>query len=217
MWVLETATACFILCSACLAQTLSANFTAPSLKVRPGSELMFPHKGDDIILRAHNSIPLGCESVQLLSDGRHATIMASAEVPQLRDITVFQHNKRRYVVQPNGEQVHHLPSHITFRVTASTLVELREKPFTVESRDSTLDFLRKLTFVARVFHRGEMHSESVKPESLRQIGVPPEIPAKERIYRASFEVGELSVDDHVVLEVNDAEGSPVTKFFLQLK
>lgn len=92
-----------------------------------------------------------------------------------------------------------------------------DKPFIVETRGSTRDFLRKLTFVARVFHRGEVRSSSLAPTALRQVGVPPEIPANERVYRASFDVGELSVDDHVVLEVNDSEGTPVTKFFLQLK
>lgn len=199
------------------AQNLATNFTAPSLKLRTHDQHFFPVKGDNILLQANGRIPLGADSVRLSSDRHSATIMASLEVPQLGAITVFEHGRRRYVVDEHGEPVRRLPMHLTFRVTASSLVELTEEPYQVDVKDPVLTFLKGLKFSARIFHSGELISKTVGPSEVQVIGIPFDIAAAERVYRANFDVDALSVDDHIVLEVSSAEGTLVSKFFLRLK
>lgn len=199
------------------AQNLATNFTAPSLKLRTHDQHFFPVKGDNILLQANGRIPLGSDSIRLSSDRRSATIMASLEAPQLGAITVFEHGRRRYVVDAQGEPVRRLPAHLMFRVTASSLVELAEEPYQVDVKDPVLMFLKGLKFSARIFHSGELIPKTLSPSEVQVIGIPFDIAAAERVYRANFDVGALSVDDHVVLEVSSAEGTLISKFFLQLK
>jgi hypothetical protein len=208
---------CLLLAPLSFSQSFAENFSVPSLKVRPNSERFFPTKGDNILLRVSGRIPLGSDHIFLSSDHtRSASIMASAETPQFGTITVFEHHGHRYIVNGRGEPIERLPSHITFRVTASALLNLAEKPFRIDSKTPMQDFLKGLTFVARVFHPGELKAQTVRPTSVRTVGVPLNIGANERVFRASFDVGPLSVRDHVVLDVNTADGTPVSKFFLQL-
>ncbi|MBV9669370.1 MAG: hypothetical protein JOZ43_00310 [Acidobacteriales bacterium] len=193
----------------------NAASSIPSLKARPHT--MLPGPKDPVLLRAHGRIPLGAESFLLGGAKRPATIMALAQLPQLGDILVFEHNHKKYVVHPDGSPVTQLPGHITFRITASSLVNVQDRPVTLDSHEPVEDFLRQLTFVARLSRAGDLFSTRVEPTRVRQIGIPPNIPAAERVYRAEFDLGKLSVDDHVVLEVNGENGEPLTKFVLPLK
>ena len=209
------------LCSLAAAQEFIATTSSsgggsiPSLKVR-GARL-FPTKHDQVLLRTNGYIPLGAESF-LVGESKHAaTIMALVEAPQLGDVVVFRRGDRKHVVSPNGEEISRMPSHITFRVTASSIMQITDKPEKLDCKARMDDFLANLDFVARVFHPGDLSAEEVRPLSVRIVGIPAEIAAAERVYRAEFDFGPLSVSDHIVLEVNDPDGSPVTKFFLQLK
>ena len=209
------------LCSLAAAQEFVASASSagggatPSLKVRGAR--VFPTKHDQVLLRTNGYIPLGAESFQI-GDSKHAaTIMALAEAPQLGNLVVFQRGDRKHVVSPNGEEISRMPSHITFRVTASSIMQITDKPEKLDCKARMDDFLSKLDFVARVFHPGDLSAEVVRPLSVRIVGIPAEIAAAERVYRAEFDFGPLSVSDHLVLEVNDPDGAPVTKFFLQLK
>jgi hypothetical protein len=190
---------------------------ATGLKIRNSTSRMFPHKGDSILLEAHSHIPLGADSVVLSSDRQRATIMASLECPELGNITVFQRADQRYVVKDNGEVVRQLPKRLTFRITASSLVQTSEKPLSLDVKAPLEEFLRKLTFVTKVYHRDTMDTRKLAPADVRHAGIPPEIAASERVYRASFDIGEVPIEDNVILEVNAEDGTPVTKFFLQLK
>ena len=203
--------------TAASAQNFAADVTAPSLKLRSHEQRLFPAKGDNILLRVDGQIPLGSESVLLASDGQRAAIMASLESPQLGAITVFEHKRSRFVIDGQGEPVRRLPAHLTFRVTASSLVRLAEEPYKLEVNTPIDAFLKELKFRARVSHPGELVSTTLRPTSVRVVGVPLNIAAAERVYRASFDVGPLSVSDHVVLEVSSADGTLVSKFIFQLK
>lgn len=207
-------------------QNFAAGYHAPSLKLRPHNSRAFPAKGDNILLQSSGHIPLGADNVRLTSasptdndnkEARRATIMASLEAPELGNITVFEHKGHHYVVNQHGDAVRSLPSRLTFRITASSLVEIADRPFDIESRMTVPEFLKTLSFTARIFRASNMDCQVVHPASVRNVGIPLDIAAAERVYRASFDVGPLSVEDHVVLEVTTPDGAPVSKFFVQLK
>lgn len=221
MWPLKFFSGCLLLtlalATAAHAQNFATNVTVPSLKLRSREQHLFPAKGDNVLLHADGQIPLGSDSILLASDGQRAAIMASLESPQLGAITVFEHKHIRFVVDGQGEPVRRLPAHLTFRITASSLVRLAEKPYKIEVNAPIETFLKGLKFRARISHPGELVSTMLQPSSVQVVGVPLDIASAERVYRANFDVGPLSVSDHVVLEVSSAEGTPVSKFILQLK
>ena len=186
-----------------------------SLAAAPGLIPRFlPRGGDQIIWRLRDRIPLGTESVMLSQSKRRATLLVSAESPQLDGITIFSREGTRYIVHSDGSPVRSLPSQITFRITASDLLQLNEEPTSIDANADIQAFLGDLTFVAKVF-RG-LDEVRFEPVSVRQVGLPLSVPADERIYRAAFDFGKLDVNDHVVLLVNTSDGTPIAKFFLQL-
>ena len=214
---------CLLLAPLSFSQSFAENFSIPTLKVRSHSEHFFPSKGDNVLLRVSGRIPLGSDNISLFSPGtdprlkRSATILASVEATELGNVTIFEHHGHRFIVNDRGEPLESLPSRLTFRVTASTLLNVTDKPYQIESKSPIQEFLRGLTFVARVFHPGELDARTVQPLNVKSVGVPLNIGADERVFRASFDLGAVSIDDHVVLQVNTSDGTPVSKFFLQLK
>ncbi|HEY0566014.1 MAG TPA: hypothetical protein VGC88_10550 [Terriglobales bacterium] len=205
-----------ILSAAACAQSFTA-VTAADVHSQPTPDHVFPAKNDHVLLEWKKSMPLGCEAITIGKDKRRAAIMASIEAPDMDGVKVFTHDKQRYVIQRDGKVLQDLPSQITFRITASGLLDIADEAFPVESNASTDEFFKHLKFVARVFRNGDIDADIMQPMSLQNVGVPLDVPSDERVYRASFDFGKLSVNDHVVLLVNTDDGSPVAKFFMELK
>ena len=183
---------------------------SPQLQMRA-----LPRKGDEILWELHERVPLGTESLILKNEKRKTTLLASAEAPELEGITVFKRKGVRYVVHSDGTMVRRLPAQITFRVSASDALDLKEAPIKLDLDDDTEHFASNLKFVVKVF-RG-LDERKFEPIAVKQVGVPLSVPSSSRIYRASFDFGSLDVNDHVVLLVNTSDGAPIAKFFLQLK
>jgi ubiquitin-protein ligase len=58
--------------------------------------------------------------------------------------------------------------------------------------------------------------KELEPLSVKIIGVPADTPYDERIYRVSFELPNIPVDDRIVLNVLSPNGECLSKFHLQL-
>jgi hypothetical protein len=59
-------------------------------------------------------------------------------------------------------------------------------------------------------------SKELKPESVRMIGVPADIPYDERVFRVSFDIGERPVTDRFMLEIYSPEGEQLGRFCFEL-
>jgi hypothetical protein len=68
-------------------------------------------------------------------------------------------------------------------------------------------------FTAQIFRGMEMRT--VNPTRQWMIGVPADESSDERIYRASFDLGDVRPDDRIVLLVTDASGARLSKFHLE--
>ena len=55
----------------------------------------------------------------------------------------------------------------------------------------------------------------VMPIKAELIGIPADEPSEERIYRATFNLGDIRPDDRIVLLVTDGSGARLSKFHLE--
>ena len=162
----------------------------------------------------HSRIPLGSDAV-LLQPGRHLVEMvASAEAPEFEGWSLRAENKKPMLVNVAGKPVRTLPTSVAFRVTVGTRDRLTDpNPLPLESSKDLNDFLLNVRFQVQIFRGMEMRE--AQPEKVAMIGVPADEPSDERIYRVSFNLGEVRPDDRIVLLLLDGSGQRLSKFHLE--
>ena len=164
----------------------------------------------------HSRIPLGGESFAVAPWGTELTVLASAESPQFEGWRrEALGDKRGKVVDGAGQPVRHFPGEVQFRVSVGTRTHLSDsEPYPMRADLQQNDYLLHLRFRVKIFH--DLHQTILEPLSVRMIGVPGDVPYDERIYRISFGLDKVSIDDRVVLEVLTPSGERLCKFHLDL-
>lgn len=159
----------------------------------------------------HATTPAGTYLVQLKPSGAMLSLMGLIECSEIEGVQQVSQGLQAKVVSPRGVALRQFPQHFSFRITASLRKLLIDTPdHILTTSDDPQAFLLKLRFRLKVYQGLDMHE--VAPESVTLIGVPAEIAYDERIFRVSFDVGDLPVTDRVVLEVSSPEGEGVTHF-----
>jgi len=163
----------------------------------------------------NSTIPLGTDLLVLRPSKLQVALMASAESEQFKTWRLIEENEKRRVVDLDGQPVRKMPSRINFRVTVGTKDKLTDTAgYPIETGANLNDFLLKLRFRVKIF-RG-MDARTVEPQEVRVIGMPADEPYNERIFRASFDVGDVNIDDRLVLEVIDGDTHQrISKFHLE--
>lgn len=170
----------------------------------PGVELLY-----------HSTVSLGNESFEVKPWKSVLTVLASAQNPEFEGWRLELREGRRVLVGADGNAVRSFPGRLDFRVSAGTLTRLfGVAPFPLEPELSPNDFLLQLGFRLKVF-RG-LHQAVFEPDEVALIGVPADVPYNERIYRVSFDLQRIPVEDRVVLEVLAPGGDRLCKFHLDL-
>ena len=163
----------------------------------------------------HSTIPLGTDLLILQPSRQPVALMVSAESEEFKNWKLLEENNTRKIVDTKGHPVKKMPSHIAFRVTAGTKDKLSDTPaYPVATRSALNEFLLNLRFRIKIF-RG-IDTRIVQPEEVRLMGLPAEEPYDERIFRASFDLGDVNIDDRLVLEIFDgASEQRISKFHLE--
>ena len=163
----------------------------------------------------NSTIPLGTDLLVLQPSKLHVALMASAESEQFKSWKLIEENENRKVLGPDGQPVKKMPSRIVFRVTAGTKDKLTDTPgYALPTQASLNDFLLKLRFRVKIF-RG-IDARTVEPQEVKLIGLPADEPYNERIFRAAFDLGDVNIDDRLVLEVIDSDTEQrISKFHLE--
>lgn len=160
-------------------------------------------------------VPLGVETFKLETAAKTINLLASAESQFFNGVRLLGHGPDRIVIAADGSPVRRFPQTITFRVTASARGQaLDEKPVPVETTADLNRYLLGLRFRLKIF-RG-LEYRQVEPTRSELVGVPADVAYDERIYRLLFRVGEVAVDERILLEVFDESGERLTRFHLEL-
>ena len=156
--------------------------------------------------RLTSRIPLGIDTVMLRPAHRVIQMLASAESPEFSGWTLSAHDNQAVLLDRNGQPVQTLPRSLTFRVTADAQDSLIDQnPMPIDYAGSVNNFLLDMHFSLQIFRGMEM--KTLKPKRAWLIGVPADEPSDERIYRATFDVGDLKPDDRVVLLITDGNSA----------
>ena len=162
----------------------------------------------------HSRIPLGTDALLLQPVHRVIQMLASAEAPAFAGWTLGVQGKGPVLLDSSGHTVRALPSTVTFRITASARGALLDSsPMPVDSDESLDEFLLDMHFTVQVFRGMEMRT--VSPTRQWLIGIPADETSDERIYRVSFDLGDVRPDDRIVLLVTDGTGKRLSKFHLE--
>ncbi len=169
----------------------------------------------------HSVVPLGEDAVLLQPAKRVLYFLASAQSYEFegwRDIMDDANNKS-VLLDRSGNPVERFPRFVDFRVTVSTRPKALPQldPFTLDCEsecDGDNDYLLNLNFRVRIFHG--LQVTVLEPRVVKLIGMPLDVPYDERVYRVSFDLGEVPTTDRIVLEVLSPEGERLTKFHLDL-
>lgn len=160
-------------------------------------------------------VPLGVETFKLPAASETINLLASAESHSFQGVQLLGHGPERVVLAADGSLVHRYPEQITFRVTASARGKaLDDRAEPVETTADLDRYLLSLHFRLKIF-RG-LEYRAVEPARTELVGVPADVAYDERIYRVLFQLGEVAVDERILLEVYDDSGERLTRFHLEL-
>lgn len=172
----------------------------------------------DVAYEFHSVLPLGSD--MFVVDGKKGSVLllASAVSPQLEGWRRINQGGSRFLYTADGQRVRTYPEHVQFRVTASALDRAPGDdydPVTVKTSLPLNDYLLGLQFQVRIFHGLKM--QVVSPAEVHMLGVPADIPYNERIYRVSFDLPQVPVQDRMVLEVLAPDGTRLSRFHYELE
>jgi hypothetical protein len=160
-------------------------------------------------------IPLGIAGFLLRPARRTLYVMSTARSRHFAGWRLVGEGPHRVVLAPDGSPVRLFPAHVEFRVTASA----RPSDFLGVDRDF-LDWngdlnqlLLDLGFRLKIFHG--LQTTTLAPDSVEMLGMPADVPYDERIYRASFTLPQVPIEDRIVLEVLTPEQERLCKFHLE--
>jgi hypothetical protein len=172
-------------------------------------------QSDDTGAQLHAAMPLGGDSMLLQPSNQRLNMLATVEAKDFDNIKLSGNGRSRKVTDLNGNPVSSYPRELTFRFTiGSRTIKQETSAYTVDTPLSLDRFQSNLHFRLKVFRGIEV--QNFDPAEAKIVGIPPEVPSNERIYRITFSLPEIPVSDRMMLEVLDEAGTRVAKFHLQL-
>ncbi|HWR35662.1 MAG TPA: hypothetical protein VN622_07315 [Clostridia bacterium] len=168
------------------------------------------------VLWYRSPLPLGAEGFELASAHRIFFVLGSAENEELDGLKITRAFKGGLVETRDGQQLQNYPATLNFRVTATALdpTMLTTDIARIDEPTDLNAMLLGLHFRLKVFRA--LNLEIMQPIAVQLIGVPADLPYDERIYRVSFNTGDIPVDARMALEVLSPQGELLTRFHFEL-
>lgn len=158
-----------------------------------------------------SAMPAGYDVVMLKPSGVMLSLMGLIECPDLEGARHIAEGSKSKLVSADGEIIKTYPDHFNFRITASLRKILLDGPVSsFEFADDPHNLLLQLRFRVKAYKGLEVRE--IFPESIEQIGMPPDVAYDERIYRVVIKSADMPVTDRVVIEVLSPRGEVLTHF-----
>jgi hypothetical protein len=176
----------------------------------------FAQSNSDNIFWFTSPLPLGAEGFVLHPVNRHFYVLACVENRRFDRLQVSRVRTSPFVIDAAGQVWHEYPAELNFRVTATAIQDILNNLDTSDITEpgDINSFLLGLKFRLKVYH--ELDMRILPPTSVNLIGLPADEPGEERVFRVSFNTGQVPVDDRLVLEVLSPGGQLLTRFHLEL-
>jgi hypothetical protein len=159
----------------------------------------------------HSAMPAGYDVVMLRPSGVNLSLMGLIECPQLEGAQHIASGLQSKIVGADGARMEKFPHHFSFRITASLRKIVLDGPaYALDFAGDPQELLLQLKFRVRAYHG--LETREITPESVEMIGIPAGVPADERVYRVSVNVGDMPVIDRFVIEVLSPQDEVLTHF-----
>lgn len=171
------------------------------------------------VLAYHSVVPLGGDAL-LLNPGHHLfSFLASAESVGFEGWRQEALGDTTKLLDADGNPVQRYPRFVDFRITASVRGKVLPglEPLLIDWQSdiqNVNEYLENLRFRVKIFRALDV--TLVEPKTIKVIGVPLDVPYDERIYRVSFDLGEVPMAERIVLEVLSPDGERLTRFHLDM-
>jgi hypothetical protein len=164
-------------------------------------------------------IPLGSEVFSFNNSREREVfyVMVSAHNREFEGQQLYADGEKRFLKTSAGVTVKQYPHQMHFRISVSEREGYSplEAPFPVEAKEPSFsEFISQLKFEMRIFHA--LTARILRPVSIKHIGIPPDVPASERIYDVTFDLGDVPIDDRIVMHVLTSQGDRLAKFNFDL-
>jgi hypothetical protein len=172
-----------------------------------------PPSADPIVAHTYQSVvPLGSDAFLLKPAKQLVYVVASAGSVALEGVQRMGRDNHALLQTSSGEPLRAYPDYIDFVVRASLVKKLFTDfpPHQVDTELEPADYLSQLRFQVRIY-RG-LHVTALRPAAISVESSD----ATSRTYRVSFAMRNVPIEDRVVLEVLDAGGRRLTKFYMGL-
>jgi hypothetical protein len=104
---------------------------------------------------------------------------------------------------------------MTVRITIGNKTRLDERtPMELESNMSAEELARSVHFRLKVY--AGLEYRVIEPESVKNIGVPKDVPYNERIYLVDFALKNVPIDRRLMIEVLDPLDQRVARFSISI-
>ncbi|HKT50437.1 MAG TPA: hypothetical protein VJV96_09065 [Candidatus Angelobacter sp.] len=175
----------------------------------------WPNSAVDVAPSLRGVIPAGYQVIRLQPSGTVISLLGLIECPEIKGARQVSKGLDSRIVLPDGNTMQRFPRHFSFRITASLRKTVIDPPSaSLQYSHDPFDLLLGLKFKLRDYDA--LVSKELKPESVRMIGVPADIPYDERVFRVSFDIGERPVTDRFMLEIYTADGEQLGRFCFEL-
>lgn len=159
--------------------------------------------------------PLGSDNLRLMPANADICILVTLDTKAMGSLWRVLDNNKVFVQDSSGKKMKTYPSELSFRVTAGSKSKLQENtPHEVETALDPQQFVSRLRFRLKIFHG--LETRTVEATEIKNIGVPVNLPYDERIWKVTFPLDKVLVEDRLMLEVLDAEGNRLSKFHMEL-
>jgi len=170
----------------------------------------------EVVVRFHSRVPLGSEEFLLSPAKADLILLASVESSRFEGWERVGEPPRAVLREANGSPVKLYPRRLSFRVSANIVAKQQDTqtPLPVNAAQGPEEYISGLSFRLKIFHA--LNQTAVSPTVQQMMGVPADIAANRRIYRITFDLPEVAIEDRVVLEVLAPNGERVMKFHVDL-
>ena len=161
-------------------------------------------------------IPLGIEGFFVRPSRRTMYVMGTAHSSFFGGWRIVGTGPRRAVIGSDGTPVLQFPTHVQFRITAQAVdnPNLFVERDLLDINDDLNHFLLNLRFRLKIFHG--LEATPVTPDLVELVGMPADVQYDERVYRLSFTLPPVPIEDRIVLEVlRPDNGKRLCKFHLE--
>jgi len=164
----------------------------------------------------HSIVPLGAEGFDIQGANRKIYLLASAENGSFEGMRRVKRGARRLILAGDGTPLRSYPRFLHFRVTATARgnENLGAQTSPIPPVSDLNSYILKLGFRVKIFHA--LDYTLLEPQSVDLVGMPADVPYDERIFRLTFELDNMPLEDRLVLEILTPEGNRLCKFHLEL-